>query len=71
MADFEAELVLTHQTDNGKYMTFRFYRAKKMGASDIAIQMAAEFGGVAMTFKVLADMTKAPGKQLVEMGVQV
>lgn len=70
MADFEAELVLEHQTDNGKHMAFRFYRAKKMGASDVAIQMAAQFGGVPFTFKILADMTKAPGKQLMELGVE-
>ena len=27
--------------------------------------MAAEFGGIAMTFMLLADLTKKPGKQLI------
>jgi len=63
-ADFEAELKLVHILDDGKLLQYTGYRAKKIGASDIAINMAAEFGGIAMTFMILADLTKAPGKQL-------
>ena len=63
-ADFEAELKLVHILDDGKLLQYTGYRAKKIGASDVAINMAAEFGGIAMTFILLADLTKAPGKQL-------
>ena len=64
-ADFEAELKLVHILDDGKLLQVTGYRAKKIGASDIAINMAAEFGGIAMTFMLLADLTKKPGKQLI------
>ena len=64
MADFEANLKIVHQLDNGKMLQFYAYRAKKIGASDIAISMADAFSGVPMTFKCLADMTKIQGKQL-------
>lgn len=70
LADFEGELKITHELDNGKHLTVLATRAKRIGASEFAIQQAAAFGGVAMTFKVLADMTKAPGKQLIEVGVE-
>lgn len=70
LADFEGELRISHEMDDGKYLTITASRAKRIGASDIAIQMATEFGGIAMTFKVLADLTKAPGKQLIEVGVE-
>lgn len=71
LTGFEAELKLVHELDgNGKFLQLKLYRAKKMGASDVAIQMAAEFGGVAMTFVALADMTKAAGKQLFEWAVE-
>lgn len=63
-SDFEAKLRLVHELDSGKRLQFYAYRAKKTGASDIAIQMAAEFGGIAMTFVCLADLAQAPGKQL-------
>ena len=70
LADFEGELRLTHEADNGKHWTVVASRAKRIGASDFAIQMASQFGGVAMTFHCLADMTKCPGKQLVEVGLE-
>ena len=63
-ADFEAELKLVHILDSGKLAQYTGRRAKKIGASDVAINMAAEFGGIAMTFMLLADLTQAPGKQL-------
>lgn len=64
LPDFEAALKLVHYCEDGKIVQFDAYRAKKIGASDIAIQMAAEFGGIAMTFHILADLSKTPGKQL-------
>lgn len=62
--DFEAELRLVHILDTGKRLQFKAPRARHIGASDIAIQVAAEFGGVPMTFHLLADHSEAPGKQL-------
>ncbi len=70
LADFEGSLRLTHQMDNGKHLTIYADRAKLIGASDFAIQMAAQFGGVALTFHILAEMTNAPGKQLIQVGVE-
>ncbi len=64
MADFEAALKLVHELKDGKALMFYAYRAKKIGASDLAIQMAAEFGGEPMTFHCLADMTQPQGQQL-------
>ena len=63
-ADFEASLRLVNILDSGKMLQFYAHRAKKIGASDVAVQMAAEFGGIAMTFVCLAKLTEAPGKQL-------
>lgn len=70
LADYEGKLRITHELDNGKHLTIVAHRAKRVGASEFAIQMAAQFGGVAMTFHCLADMTKAPGRQLIEVGVE-
>lgn len=70
LADYEGELRLSHQCDDGKYLTITAYRAKRIGASDFAIQMATEFGGIAMTFHCLADMSKVPGKQIIEAGLE-
>jgi hypothetical protein len=70
LADFEGELRLTGETDNGKHWTIVAHRAKRIGASDVAIQMATAFGGIAMTFHCLADMTKCPGRQLIEVGLE-
>lgn len=67
LADFEAPLRLVHELNNGKMLQFYFHRAKKIGASDVAIQMAAEFGGVPMTFHALADMTRPEGDQLFQI----
>jgi hypothetical protein len=64
LADFEANLRLVHKLDNGKQLQFYAYRAKKIGASDIAIAMADEFGGIPMTFHILADLAQPVGKQL-------
>ena len=64
MADFEAPLRIVHYLNNGKVLQFYAYRAKKIGASEVAIQMAAEFGGIPETFHLLADMSQTPGKQL-------
>jgi len=62
--DIEAELRLVHILDSGKSLQFVAPRAKRIGASDVAINMAEAFPGIAMTFHLLGDMTKAPGKQL-------
>jgi hypothetical protein len=70
MIGFEAALRLTCIDDTGKALTIYCPRAKRKGASDFAIQMAAEFGGVAMSFVCLADMTLAPSKQIIQIGVQ-
>ena len=64
LADLEAELKLVHVLDNGKALQFLGYRAKKIGATDIAIAMAAEFSGEPITFHLFADMEKKPGQQL-------
>jgi len=66
-ADFEAELKIVHELDDGKHLQWTCYRAKRIGANDVAINMAAEFGGLAATFVILADLSKAPGKQLIEL----
>jgi len=70
LADFEAALRLVHETEDGKALQFKIHRAKKIGASEIAVQMATDFGGVATTFRALADMTKAVGKQYMEVAVE-
>ena len=70
LADYEGELKLCNELENGKVLQYKVWRAKKIGASDVAIQMAAEFGGIAMTFHALADMTKAVGQQLMEVAVE-
>lgn len=71
LGKFEAELKLVHELEGtGKFLQCKLHRAKKIGNSDIAIQMAAEFGGYPMTFEALADMTKAAGKQLMEWAVE-
>jgi len=59
-----------HINDNGKNVQFYAHRAKKIGASDIAISMADAFAGIPMTFHVLADLTKPIGKQLFEWSVE-
>jgi hypothetical protein len=64
MSDFEADLRLVHNLEDGKTLQFYAYRAKKIGASDVAIQMAAEFSGEPMTFHILADLTQNVGSQL-------
>ena len=64
LADFEAELKLVNVLDNGKALQFTASRAKKIGNSDIAINMAAEFSGVPMTFHILADIAQKPGQTL-------
>lgn len=64
LADFEAPLRLVHIDDSGKQVQFYAYRAKKIGASDMAISMADEFGGLPMTFHILADLAQPVGKQL-------
>lgn len=63
-SDFEAVLRLVHITDDGKLLQFYAYRAKKIGASDVAIQMATEFAGIPMTFHCLADLSRTPGQQM-------
>jgi len=70
LADYEGELRITHELNNGKHLTIVAPRAKRIGASEFAIQMAAQFGGIAMTFHCLADMTAAPGRQLLQVGVE-
>jgi len=70
LADFEANLKIVHQLDNGKMLQFYAYRAKKMGASDIAISMADAFGGIPMTFHCLGDMTEPQGKQLFKWSLE-
>jgi len=60
----EMTLELEHILDDGKMLKLFAHRVRRIGASDIAIQMAAEFGGIPMSFRCLADMTKAPGRQL-------
>lgn len=64
LEDFEAPLKLVYEQSDGKALMFYAYRAKKIGASDIAIQMAAEYEGEPMTFHILADATQRPGEQL-------
>jgi len=70
LGDFEATLKLVHELKGGKALMFYAYRAKKIGASDIAIQMAAEFGGTPMTFHILGDMAQPVGKQLFYVSVE-
>lgn len=66
LSDFEGELKLVHYPEDGKPLQFTAYRAKRIGDSEVAISMAAEFGGVPMTFHCLADQTKQIGGQLFE-----
>jgi len=70
LADFEAELILAHELDGGKLLQFKGYRAKHIGASDLAISMAAEYSGVPMTFHLLGDLSKNPAKQLFEWSLE-
>ena len=70
LADFEAELKLVHILDGGKVIQFKGFRAKHIGASDAAISMAAEFSGIPMTFHLLGDLSKNPGKQLFEWSLE-
>jgi hypothetical protein len=70
LADYEGELRITHELDNGKHLTIVAPRAKRIGASEFAIQMQAQFGGIAMTFHCLADMTQPPGRQLVQIAIE-
>lgn len=62
--DIEAELRLVHILDTGKSLQFVAPRAKRIGASDVAINIAEAFPGIPMTFHLLGDMTLPPGKQL-------
>lgn len=62
--DIEAPLRLVHILDSGKTLQFYAPRAKRIGASDVAINMTEAFPGYAMTFHLLGDMTKPQGKQL-------
>jgi len=64
LADFEAAFRAVHKLADGKQLQFYAYRAKKIGASDIAIAMADQFAGIAMTFHILADLSKPVSKQL-------
>jgi len=70
LADFEATLRIVHINDNGKQVQFYAYRAKKIGASDIAFAMADAFAGIPMTFHVLADLAQPIGKQLFHWSVE-
>lgn len=70
MADFEGTLRIVHEDDSGKMLQFYAHRAKKIGASDIAISMADQFAGIPMTFHILANMTKPVSKQLGEWSVE-
>ena len=63
-ADYEGHLRLVHTLETGKHLQFYAPRAKVVAASDVAIQMAAEFGGIPVTFHCLLDMTLPPGQQL-------
>jgi len=71
LVDFEGVLLLVHELNNGKFLQFKFHRVRKIGASDIAINMAAEFGGIPMTFHALADMAKNTGKQVMEISQEI
>ena len=64
LADFEAPLRLTHYSPDGKVLQFYAYRAKRIGASNLAINIAQEFGGIPMSFVLLAEMTQPQGRQL-------
>jgi len=64
LADFEATFRAVHKLADGKQVQFYAYRAKKIGATDIAIAMADAFAGVPMTFHILADLAQPVGKQL-------
>ncbi len=64
LADFEASFRAVHKLADGKQVQFYAYRAKKIGASDIAIAMADAFAGIPMTFHILADLSKPVAKQL-------
>ena len=66
LADFEATFRAVHKLADGKLIQFYAHRAKKIGASDIAIAMADAFADVPMTFHILADLSKPVGKQLGE-----
>jgi len=64
LADFEAVLRVVHELDDGKALEFYAYRTHKIGASEIAIQMAAEFPGEPMTFHCVGDLAQPVGRQL-------
>ncbi len=70
LPDFEAVLRLVHYTEGNKALQLHAWRAVHIGASDFAIQQAAEFGGIPMTFHLLADLTKKPGKQLFDITLE-
>ena len=70
LADFEATFRAIHKTADGKQVQFYAYRAKKIGASDIAIAMADAFAGVPMTFHILADLAQPVAKQLGHWSVE-
>lgn len=63
-ADFEGTLRMVHQLETGKHLQFYAPRAKVIAASEFAINMASEFGGIPLTFHCLLDMTLPPAKQL-------
>jgi len=70
LADFEAEMKLCHECDGGKVLQLKGFRAKHIGASDMAIAMAAEYTGIPMTFHFLGDLSKNVGKQLFEWSLE-
>lgn len=69
--DFEGALRCIHYLADGKKFQFYAPRAKHIGASDTAIQIAAPYEGQAMTFKILADMSLPPKEQLFVWSEQV
>ena len=64
LADFEATFRAVQKLAGGKQLQFYAHRAKKIGASDIAIAMADMFAGIPMTFHILADLAQPVPKQL-------
>jgi len=64
LADFEATFRAVNKMADGKQIQFYAFRAKKIGASDIAIAMADQFAGIPMTFHILADLAQPVAKQL-------
>jgi len=70
MADFYGVLTLVHVLEDGKNLQFNAWRAKRIGDTETTISLAAEFSGHPITFVLLADMTKNPGKQLFYFAVE-